>query len=53
MNKNKKQTTLDTNRFEEGLSGKNTGKDVLNNELYDLSIPIKIPKKSAVILNVY
>ena len=53
MNKNKKQTTLDTNRFEEVLSGKNTGKDVLNNELYDLSIPIKIPKKSAVILNVY
>jgi len=49
LNKNNKETVLDTKRFEESIGMFTKGKDVVTEKVYELS-NLKIPPKTALIL---
>ena len=50
MNNNETEQTLQTERYEEGLNGKTTGKDVMTGKTYELTSSIIVPKQTVLIL---
>jgi glycosidase len=50
LNANDKETVLPVGRFHEMLSGVSSGTDVLSGKTYDLRSEIRLPAKSAVVL---
>ena len=50
LNNNETEQTLQTERYAEGLNGKNTGKDLMSGKIFELSAPITVPKETALIL---
>ena len=53
MNNNNKTKNISTDRFFELLADKKQGRSILGNKVYDLTIKINLPAKSALVLEIY